>query len=97
MSRDDSPVGGTKHDRPDPTEDPNACSRCGVYTGSFSDEYCNPCARELGTKPPIQQCMGCGREASQELMEPIDVSPPDEYYPKMEYLCRDCSGGEDGA
>jgi len=86
--------------RRDPTEDPQACSRCGVYIGDFhGSDYCDSCARELGTKPPMQQCMGCGRDAPQEQMEAIDVSPPDEYYPDMEYLCRDCSnrdGGEDG-
>lgn len=84
---------GTKRD---PTEDPVACSRCGVYIGDWGDEYCDPCARELGTKPPMQRCMGCGQDAPQEQMKPIDVSPPDEYYPKMRYLCWDC-GGDDGS
>lgn len=78
------------HDQRDPTDDPKACSRCGVYTG-LPDEYCDPCAREIGTKPPIRQCSSCGRRAPEEDMTSIDVSPPDEYYPTFEYLCRSCS------
>ena len=79
-------------DRRDPTDDPNACSICGVYIGSFpGGEYCDGCAREIGAKPPIRQCYGCARDAPQEGMESIDVSPPDEYYPDIRYLCRDCS------
>jgi len=82
-------------ERPDPTDDPHACSRCGVYLGSFPDgEYCDGCAREIGAKPPMQRCMGCGRDAPQEQMETIDVSPPNEYYPEIEYLCPSCSGGD---
>jgi len=82
----------------DPTEDPQACSRCGVYIGSFPDgEYCDACARELGFKPPMVRCMGCGRRAPEDHMEGFDVSPPDEYYPKFEYLCRSCSGGDGDA
>ena len=79
----------------DPTESPQMCSRCGVYIGGFSSgEYCDPCAREIGAKPPMQRCFGCGRDAPQEQMETIDLSDPDEYYPEIAYLCRDCSGGE---
>lgn len=84
--------------RRDPADDPQACSRCGVYIGSFPDgEYCEGCARELGTKPPIRRCMGCGRNGPEEAMEAIDVSRPEEYYPKFEYLCRSCSGGDSDA
>lgn len=81
----------------DPTEDPRACSRCGVHIGLRSGDYCDPCAREIGAKPPMRRCMGCGRDAPQEEMESIDVSAPDEYYPDIEYLCRDCSGGDGDA
>lgn len=85
--------GGTE--RSDPTENPHACSVCGVYLGSFPNkEYCDGCAREIGAKPPMQRCMACGRDAPQEQMETIDVSPPDEYYPEIEYLCPSCSGGD---
>jgi len=87
------PEGDTE--RPDPTEDPRACSRCGVHIGGFSgDEYCDGCARELGVKPPMVRCMACGRRAPEDHMEGIDVSPPDEYYPEIEYLCQSCSGGD---
>lgn len=86
----------TDADRPDRANDPLACSKCGVHIGAFGDDYCDGCARELGVKPPMVRCMGCGRDAPQERMEPIDISPPDEYYPEIEYLCRGCSGG-DGA
>ena len=79
----------------DPADDPQACSRCGVYIGSFPrDEYCDGCARELGLKPPMVRCMGCGQRAPQDHMDPIDVSPPDEYYPEIEYLCPSCSDGD---
>jgi hypothetical protein len=88
------PENGTE--RRDPTEDPQACSVCGVYIGFVGDEYCDGCAREIGAKPPLAQCMGCGQDAPQEQMKAIDVSPPDEYYPTIRYLCRDCSGGEAG-
>ena len=77
--------------RPDPSKDPSLCSHCGVYIGDFSgDEYCEGCARELGLKPPLVRCVGCGRRAPEDHMEAIDVSPPDEYYPKFEYLCQGC-------
>ena len=81
-------------ERRDPTEDPSACSRCGVHIGFGSDEYCDPCARKLGAKPPLERCIGCGQRAPQDQMESIDISGPDEYYPTIRYLCRDCSGGE---
>jgi hypothetical protein len=83
-------------DRRDPTDDPAACSLCGVHIGTFDGEYCDPCAREYGAKPPMRRCMGCGRDAPQEQMEAIDVSPPDEYYPDIQYLCGDCSGDGEG-
>lgn len=79
-------------DRRDLRDDPQACSRCGIHIGYIGDEYCDPCARELGAKPPMQRCMGCGRDAPQEQMDTIDLSGEDEYYPEIEYLCRDCSG-----
>jgi len=81
-------------DRRDPTDDARACSLCGVHIGLWSDEYCDPCAREIGAKPPMERCLHCGRNAPQELMESVDISTPDEYYPEIRHLCRDCSGGE---
>jgi DNA-directed RNA polymerase subunit RPC12/RpoP len=87
-------VDGTEHR--DPSEDPAACSRCGVHIGLASDDYCDPCAREIGAKPPMQRCMGCGKNYPQEWMDDIDISGEDEYYPKIRYLCPDCSGGDDG-
>ncbi|NLV08741.1 hypothetical protein GOC74_02155 [Halomicrobium mukohataei] len=81
-------------DRRDPTEDPRSCSRCGVHIGLGGDDYCDPCAREIGAKPPIRRCMGCGQQAPEEQMESVDVSGPEEYYPKFEYLCSACSGGD---
>jgi hypothetical protein len=81
----------------DPTEDPAACSKCGVHIGAFpQDEYCDGCARELGLKPPMVRCTSCGRRAPEEHMEAIDVSPPDEYYPEFEYLCQSCSRDDGG-
>lgn len=84
-------------DRRDPADEPTACSKCGVHIGMWDGEYCDPCAREIGQKPPMKRCMGCGRDAPQEMMESVDVSPEDEYYPDIRYLCRDCSGGEPDA
>jgi len=84
-----------ENERPDPPEDPRACSKCGVHIGWGGDEYCDGCAREIGAKPPLERCMSCGRDAPRERMKAIDVSPPDEYYPTMRYLCRSCSGGGD--
>lgn len=84
--------GGTE--RPDPADDPTLCSVCGVYLGSFPNEdYCDGCAREIGAKPPLRRCVECGTERPEENMVAIDVSPPEEYYPTFEYLCRGCSGG----
>jgi hypothetical protein len=82
-------------ERRDPTEDPRACSHCGVHIGLGSDDYCDGCARELGVKPPLRRCVHCGRRGPEEEMEAIDVSASDEYYPTFEYLCRSCSGGTD--
>ena len=78
----------------DPTEDPRACSHCGVHIG-LGDEYCEACAREIGAKPPMRQCVNCGQDAPEEQMKTIDVSGPEEYYPEIRYLCRGCSGGDD--
>jgi len=77
----------------DPLDDPRACSRCGVHIGFHGDDYCEPCAREIGVKPPIVRCMHCDQRGPQEQMESVDISTPDEYYPTIRYLCRDCSGG----
>jgi hypothetical protein len=85
-------ISGTE--RRDPTEDPAACSRCGVHIGLGGDEYCDPCAREIGVKPPMERCLHCSRDAPRELMESVDISTPDEYYPEIRYLCQDCSGGD---
>jgi hypothetical protein len=81
--------------RPDPTEDMRACSRCGVYIGWPSDEYCDACAREVGAKPPMERCMHCGQRAPRNHMESVDISPEDEYYPEIRYFCSDCSGGDE--
>jgi len=75
----------------DPADDPNLCSHCGTYIGFSSEDYCDPCARELGVKPPMERCLDCGQRAPQEEMESIDVSQPDEYYPEIRYLCPGCS------
>lgn len=83
-------------DLPDPEDDPFACSLCGCALGSVKrlagEEYCDPCQRDHGLKPPYQRCFECGGRHSQELMDAVDVSPPDEYYPEIEYLCPVCSG-----
>lgn len=81
-------------DRRDPAEDPQACSVCGVHIGFGGDEYCDGCARDIGAKPPLERCLHCRTLSPPAQMEPIDVSPPDEYYPTIRYLCRGCSGGE---
>jgi len=75
-----------------PLDDPSVCSRCGVHIGAFGDEYCEPCAREVGVKPPLRRCMNCGQDAPGEQMTAIDISPDDEYYPTIRYLCPSCSG-----
>ena len=85
---------GGETERRDPTKDPRACSKCGVHTGAFGGDYCDLCAREIGAKPPMQRCMGCGQDVPQEQMKTIDVSPEDGYYPDIRYLCRDCSGDD---
>jgi hypothetical protein len=78
----------------DPQDDPTLCSLCGVYIGAFPDkEYCDGCAREVGVEPPLRRCLHCGSEAPEPHMETIDVSPDDEYYPEIEYLCPSCAGG----
>lgn len=82
-------------ERRDPTDDPRACSRCGVHIGIFPrEEYCDPCARELGVEPPMERCLECGQDAPRDRMSSIDISPSDEYYPTVRYLCPACSGGE---
>jgi len=78
----------------DPTEDPAACSKCGVHIGAFGGDYCDPCAREIGEKPPLERCMHCGQRAPRNHMETVDISTEDEYYPEIRYFCPDCSGGE---
>jgi len=78
----------------DPTEDPAACSICGVHIGAFGSDYCDGCAREIGEKPPLERCMHCGQRAPRNHMESVDISPEDEYYPEIRYFCPDCSGGE---
>lgn len=92
MSQNNTRKNETEHR--DPTDDPRACSRCGVHIGLLGDDYCDPCAREIGAKPPMERCMGCGQDVPQEQMESVDISPPDEYYPTIRYFCRGCSGGE---
>jgi hypothetical protein len=80
-------------DRRDPADDLSACSKCGVHIGSFGDEYCEPCAREIGAKPPMERCMHCGQDLPRERAESVDISGPDEYYPEIRYLCPGCPGG----
>jgi len=78
-------------DRRDPADDPHACSKCGVYIGSFPDgDYCDGCAREIGAKPPLERCLHCGQDAPRERMQSVDLSADDEYYPQIEYLCPGC-------
>jgi len=78
----------------DPADIPGACSKCGVYIGRVGPEYCDPCAREIGAKPPLRRCVECGQRGPEDRMTAINVSPPDEYYPTFEYLCAGCDGGE---
>jgi len=78
----------------DPTEDPRACSRCGVHIGFLGDDYCDPCAREIGARAEMVRCMSCGQDGPEEQMESVDISSDDEYYPTIRYLCRGCSGGD---
>lgn len=80
-----------KDEQRDPRDDPRACSLCGVHIGAFGDQYCDPCAREIGAKPPLERCLHCGRDAPREMMESFDVSGPDEYYPEIRYLCQSCA------
>jgi len=95
MARIDSADGRVMTTDTDPRNDPNACSKCGVYIGSFpDDDYCEPCAREIGVKPPMERCLHCGQDAPQEVMEPINLAGDDEYYPKIKYLCGGCSGND---
>lgn len=92
----DTPTDGVE--QRDPEDNPFDCSLCGCYLGSgkrlAGEEYCDACAREIGVKPPLRRCMECGQRAPEEQMKTIDVSPEDEYYPEIAYLCRGCSGGE---
>ena len=80
-----------RENRPSPEEDPSACSLCGCHIGLGKSDYCDPCAREIGAKPPLRECLGCGRRGEQEHMAAVDISSPDEYYPTIRYLCRSCS------
>lgn len=77
--------------RPDPAADSRLCSKCGVYIGFGGDEYCDGCAREIGAKPPLERCLGCGQRGRRERMESVDISTDDEYYPTIRYLCGSCS------
>jgi len=61
----------------------------------FDGEYCDPCAREIAVKPPMEQCHHCGRDAPREQMKSIDISAYDEYYPEIRYLCRSCAEGDE--
>jgi len=83
--------------RPDPEDDPFACSLCGCYLGEVKrisgEEYCDSCQRDIGMKDPLRRCIECGQVGPEEQMIPIDVSPEDEYYPQFEYLCQSCGEG----
>jgi len=83
-------------DQRDPADDPRACSRCGVHIGALGSDYCDPCARELGDKPPLRRCVHCGQRGPQDQMNSFDVSSEDELYPEIRYLCRGCSDGDQG-
>lgn len=87
----DSGASENHAERPDPKDDPFACSICGCHIGQFSGDYCDGCAREIGAKPPLRRCVSCGQQGPEENMKEIDVSLPDEYYPTFEFLCRSCS------
>lgn len=80
-------------DRPDPSEDPRACSVCGVYIGFRGDDYCDGCSREIGAKPPLRRCVECGNRGPEERVKAIDISCDGEYYPEFVYLCRGCADG----
>ena len=90
---------GGQAERPDPEDDPFACSLCGEYLCSAKrvsgEEYCDSCQRELGATSPLRRCLNCGREAAEKHMNTIDISPEDEHYPEMRHLCRDCSSDDD--
>lgn len=88
-------MSGDYTERPDPEDDPSACSICGCYIGQFSGDYCDGCARDVGVKPPLRRCVECGQRAPEEQMKAFDVSPPGEYYPTFEHLCRGCSTDTD--
>lgn len=92
----ESPSSGVA--RPDPEDDPFACSLCGHYLGESrrvqGEDYCESCEREHGHRSGWQTCLECGHEAPGEQMEAVDISSQDEYYPSIRYLCRDCSGGD---
>jgi len=91
-------AGGVQQ-RPGPEDDPFACNICGHYLSELKGlrgELCDSCQREHQPEPTMGTCIGCGRYADTDRMAPIDVSPPDHYYPKIEYVCPDCSGGEAG-
>lgn len=91
MSDDTQSLDGIE--RRDPADDPRACSMCGVHIGAFGDDYCEPCARDIGTKPPMERCMHCGEDVPREQAESIDISADEEYYPEIRYFCPSCSGG----
>lgn len=80
----------------DPEDDPQACSWCGCHIGLRSGDYCDPCAHELGEKPPLRFCEQCGRRYPEPQMMTLDVSTVGEYYPEFVYLCRGCSGDSEG-
>lgn len=88
----DGDDGGVDHR--DLSNDPHACSKCGVHIGAFGDDYCDSCAREIGAKPPLRRCEHCGQRGPEEQMEAVDISEDGEYYPELIYLCRSCSGGD---
>jgi len=68
------------------------CSLCGTHIGALGDDYCDPCAREVGQKPPRVSCLSCGVRAPKPRMHAVEMSREDEFYPRVRYLCRDCGG-----
>lgn len=79
--------GHDPEDRPDPEDDPFACSKCGGYLGELermNGSYCESCKVE--TEPHVV-CEECGDRLPQSRASNLDVSPDDEYYPEFIYFC----------
>lgn len=87
--------GHDPEDRPDPEDDPFACSKCGGYLGELermNGSYCESCKVE--TEPHVV-CEECGDRLPQSRASNLDVSPDDEYYPEFIYFCPTHAPGSD--